>query len=592
MLTRPCEQNCRFSLPPAKARFPSLAPSCCVATTDASRPLIGLLQEYHHLRDRHDSLLARSTSTGGINSNTSSPKRKSRLSTSSTSATPILPTPTSCAMPKRRSWRTSLGFPPPSGILSSVLPHRRSSNGLSLRRKSGDQNVDPSTPTSPDHSRKSTNAQTTPDTSPIATRHRYASTSSIGSINGPPPPSQLFSPGASGGEVATLGQANYTLTLQLNELEAESERSEREGRKKLRKLERELQAMRDDLERVEQRNAMLEGEAKAVTDLAKSVRISPSHEREETPESTTVSSDQDSTPRYGADDLDWRARMKEELGSDLDGGTSAEHSPVRSFAPSANEDPFSHSTISDFTSSFLSPRRTPGRGFSTYPFTGSRSVSASSLLPLPEPYEFDTTMEEQQDLLVEQLMAKIDELQDANEAIVLEREEMVCRLEEAQEEVEGWKERCEDLEEETVQGRLVGWGRSLLSLPSFYDEIDFLLLRSQTELAPPLAGGRTTPATPTRTAPLASSSSLVKALVARPCAPPAAVPSPTSPATLPLPLPTSPTREETMTRRPFRARRSRTSAAFTANSMVSYRRARPRRTSTTTSTLPIPRLCP
>ncbi|GAA5850796.1 hypothetical protein JCM8547_009092 [Rhodosporidiobolus lusitaniae] len=420
----------------------------------------GLLQEYHQLRHRHDSLLARSTSTGSL----SSPTRHRLSSSSSTRATPTPQQPSEA--PKRRSWRTSLGFAPPAVFASGSTGsshHRRTSSNLSFLR-SARHGDGPSTPVSPSATRSgaASVAQVTPDTSPTAIRSRIVSTSSVIS-HAAPSSHLLFSPTTGAAEVATLGQANYSLTLQLSELEAEAEAAEREGRKKLRKLERELQTMREDLERVEQRNTMLEQEAEVAkereNDLARSVRVlSPG--REQTPEVGGPSTEKDDTPRYGLGEMSWRERMKEELGSDAE--TSSEHSPVRTFAPSHSSDPFDRdSSTFFFTSSFLSPRRAPGNGFSPFPpsgrFSTSRSISASSLVPLPEPVELDPDLEEQQELLVEQLMAKIDELQDANEVIIAERMEMVGRLEEAQEEVAEWKERCEELEDEAVQARLIGW---------------------------------------------------------------------------------------------------------------------------------------
>ncbi|GAA5919748.1 hypothetical protein JCM6882_008935 [Rhodosporidiobolus microsporus] len=411
-----------------------------------------ILNKYEQLRKRHDSLLTRSTSSGSV----SSPTRQ--RSSASSSRTTTTTTPTPLDNPKRRSWRTSLGFPPPFAVLPPSTHHRRTSSGLSFVRNF-DENERPSTPGSPIATRNAPSSHVTPDGSPIALRNRFASTSSISSIAaGGPSSNLLFSPSAGAAEVAALSQANYALTVELSELEADTERSEREGRKKLRKLEKELQSLRDDLDRVEQRNAVLEDEAQAVNELARSVRAAPPALREETPETDKPASGDDDTPRFEYGEKSWREKMRDELGSDADAGdNNSEHSPVRSFDPfdrahDENEDPFSAS------SDFLSPsRRAAGRGFGR--FAASRSVSVSSLIPLPDSLldVDDPSAEAHQDLIVEQLFAEIDELSQAKELLIAERAAVELRLDEAREELVEWKERCEELEEENVQARLLGW---------------------------------------------------------------------------------------------------------------------------------------
>ncbi|GAA5831242.1 hypothetical protein JCM11251_007806 [Rhodosporidiobolus azoricus] len=412
----------------------------------------GILKKYDQLRQRHDSLHTRNTSSGSV----SVSPTQHRSSASSSRATTTV-TSTTLENPKRRSWRTSLGFPPPAASPHSPAQHHRTSSGLSFVRSS-DENVLPFTPGSPVLARNRVSSIITPDSSPTAIRHRLPSASSVVSTAGPPP-NFLFSPSSGAAEIAALSQANYALTLELSELEADTERSEREGRKKLRKLEKELQALRDDLDRVEQRNAALEDEAQAVNELAKSVRAA-GPVRKETPEMGGITSEEDETPPYPFNEKSWREKMRDELGSDA--GETVDHSPDRSFdifdrRHDENVDPFISSTGTDF----LSPsyRRTPGQGLGH--FLPSRTVSTSSLMPLPDnllsPSDIDPFAEAHQDLIVEQLFAEIDELSQAKELLMAERTAVELRLEEAREEVEEWKERCEELEEENVQARLLGW---------------------------------------------------------------------------------------------------------------------------------------
>ncbi|BGP13271.1 hypothetical protein JCM10213_004959 [Rhodosporidiobolus nylandii] len=400
-----------------------------------------LLSEYRELRDRHDSLLARSSSSTSI----STPSHHRRVSSSSRM------TPVPSAVPSRRAWRTSLGFPPPAGTSPH---HRRTSSSLSFLRASngaGEDSESASGLSSPNASRIITPSHIAPNSSPAAAHSRFVSSSSIASVaaaasRGPCSPGPSTNAPA---EVATLSQANYALTLQLSELEAETERAEREGRKKLRRLEKELEALRADLEQADQRNAALELEAfeagRRENELVRSIR-NPGR-REQTPE-VPEEEDKDDTPRSGRfDTSNWRARMVEELGSDA--GTT--DSAVSSIPVSQSE----VAAPGPYTSVFLSPqRRIPGQGFASLPnFSASRSASVSSLVPLPPAVELDAEFEAQQDEYFEQLLTKIDEL----EVMRCERQEIERRLEEAEDEAATWKERCEELEDEVLQSRLAGW---------------------------------------------------------------------------------------------------------------------------------------
>lgn len=333
---------------------------------------------------------------------------------------------------------------------------------------------------SPERSRKESGIRTTTWLTPRSATGRGASPTSlrsqdksgiISTVSRSGSSRILFSPAGQAKETAVLSQANYTLTLQLSEVQAESEAAEREGRKKLRKLERELQSLRADLERVEQRNAILE----AQTELAKTkqlgslkasraCRATPGRALESpiTPEKSRIQ--RTPSTRYsgggggGGGESPFYPR--------LEGPSSALGN-----VPRTDQQEMDRPRLLFPHSAPIAPPADPPRNMSPALLQRPvyRTVSSSSLVPLPPPVHLDPSLEKQQDELVDQLMAKIDELQDTNHVFLTEREHMVHRLNEAREEVYEWKERCEELEDENQQHRLIGWRESefmLLSRPA------------------------------------------------------------------------------------------------------------------------------
>lgn len=335
---------------------------------------------------------------------------------------------------------------------------------------------------SPERSRKESGIRATTRLTPRSATGRVASPTSLRSqdksgivstVSRSGSSRILFSPAAQAKETAVLSQANYTLTLQLSEVQAESEAAEREGRKKLRKLERELQSLRADLERAEQRNAILE----AQTELAKTKqtgslkasragRATPARVLESpiTPEKSRVQ--RTPSTRYsggGGGGSSFHPR--------LEGASSALGNVPRTDQQEMDRPRllFPHPAPIALPDD---PARNMSPGLLQRPVY--RTVSSSSLVPLPPPVHLDPSLEKQQDELVDQLMAKIDELQDTNHVFSTEREHMFHRLNEAQEEVYEWKERCEELEDENQQHRLIGWRES-----------DFILLSRHALSFPP-----------------------------------------------------------------------------------------------------------
>jgi len=260
----------------------------------------------------------------------------------------------------------------------------------------------------------------------------------------------MFSPKSSGSgvidahEVENLSHLNYTLTQRVEELEAETEFTEKEGRKKLRRLEKELLALKEDLERSEGRNAALEMEK----EVEKKGKTDYGRDWDE-----NLSESEDGGSRRSSSS---RTSLADPEEPELDLG---EVSTDTIHPPSAS--PPSSRFLT--TTPGLSSLRSPGNGVSRL-----RAVSStSSLAPLPRPSPFDPSLlDAQQDELLNQLIAKIDELQEANEAILEEREDMEERLEIAREEVREWMGKCEELE---GQGR-IEWGK-LPSLSSTVCEL-------------------------------------------------------------------------------------------------------------------------
>ncbi|GAA5860451.1 hypothetical protein JCM3774_000426 [Rhodotorula dairenensis] len=397
----------------------------------------GLLDEYNRLRQQHEAL-APAVSRSAPSSNSSSTQTRPRGS-----ASPY-------------SKPSDVYYADPNATFQSpaVEHDRRDSVEYSPVRLRKDSMVRTKwmTPRS-----AAAAAMPTPGASPTSLRSQGRS-STVSTIDRPgsaPNSRILFSAAAHADETAVLSQANYALTLQLSEVQAETEAAEREGRKKLRKLERELQSLRADLERVEQRNAILEKEVElaSVKQVGSLCSAPASRPRAagavESPRTPEKSRSGQSPPRYRG----------------ICGGSSLRDDHVDSASPQGSGAPCGDQPGTD-RRVFLFPRvveDAPADGPTSDPSAAllprsvPRSVSTSSLVPLPPPIRLDPSLDKQQDELVEQLMAKIDELQDTNHVFLAEREHMFHRLTEAQEEVYDWKERCEELEDENQQHRLIGW---------------------------------------------------------------------------------------------------------------------------------------
>lgn len=348
-----------------------------------------LLEENIALRSRQESIL-------------SSVPPSLRPSASFTRASEILDRPS----PSPRNWSISLGFPPPSFI-------------------------------SPSKSRQSINSADSWDEDNKFTTNRTRTTSSASgkSLFNDNNARRIVSPGPQQNEVQSLNHDNYYLTLQLSELQADAEKAEREGMKKLRKVEKEMAALRGELERVEQRNDALEGElfleqgkeanGKAVTD---------------------GSEDESSSDEVGSVDADIGTPKMRNL------PTLLVETP-KSSSSSTLLDKMAASLSPDTPTQYYTPR-TPGIG---YRLSDSLRTSPppSPLLAISAAAE--KASEANLDALLAQLMATIDELEETNEAISEERQEIGKRLDQAQIDLDDFRRRCEDMEDQLVSNGLE-WG--------------------------------------------------------------------------------------------------------------------------------------
>lgn len=253
----------------------------------------------------------------------------------------------------------------------------------------------------------------TPTRTPSRTRKASGRRSSVGSVSSLFTPTPRLSSPTTALSLNALDMENYTLTLQLTELEADSVRVQKEGSRKLRKLEKELGALRGELDRAETRNGELEGENESGR---KAIRGEGSGSRDE----GYAKAERKKWVRYEPTEKDDEEDevVEEKL----------------SFAPRT---PLAETSTNVH-------RRNPGLG------SPSLSIVAAPLTPSTSDSSLSDDHHEE---LVRQLMAKIEELRTANVEIEVDRINMTDRLERAQSEMDGMRRRCEDLEDELA----VGW---------------------------------------------------------------------------------------------------------------------------------------
>ena len=348
-----------------------------------------LLDENNTLRTRHDSIAARS------------------------------PNKNKAASPASRPWRSSLGA---------------ASGPSSLARRTPRPSLYSTDPADHDDARE---GPTTP------TRNRtFSSTTSIASIFAVSPRTTGHAVDTTA-QLATLDQANYVLHLQLTELEAEAEKQERNGKKKLKKLEKEILALKDDLGRAEQRNGILESAVEASHQSSSDGRGRGPDASSGRRSDSSSGSSQDGTPT--------KAEPSHTLlDHDSDDGAPglATSSSLGSTSDDDDDDDNDDAAAVPF-------RRTPGNGISFEDET--IRISQGPRAP------------DRQDTLVAQLVAKIDELRVENEAITDQRLELVNRWDQAQRDLDQYRQRCDELEDfvETEWGASSSRARLTLADPAF-----------------------------------------------------------------------------------------------------------------------------
>lgn len=234
-------------------------------------------------------------------------------------------------------------------------------------------------------------------------------------------------------ELEALSQANYSLTVKLSDLEAESERTEQAGKRRLRKLQRELAALKQELERVEARNTDLEAATVASGPVA-----SPWRTREDLampPPAFPRRQRRSSSPTRGVEE-------------GVMAPVATDFTPSRGLGSTAPSTPL--------PVSFERFRRSPGNGT---PQASGREVQVKVEATLDAPVAEKASLppistQTLQPELVAQLLSKIEELQDAKSTIEEERSELDSKLQRATKEMDAFKQRCEELEELSA----VGWG--------------------------------------------------------------------------------------------------------------------------------------
>lgn len=278
-------------------------------------------------------------------------------------------------------------------------------------------------------------------------RARMASNASISSLFAPSP--RRAGTGSIGGggaasatspvgihELRQLEQANYALTLQLTELECDAEHAEREGKKRLRRLEKEITSLRLELSRVEQRNESLEHSSSvAAQSNARNVGVGRTPGRA-------------SAPPLAMSDLESRKYVPPSL-SRLDSS--------RLFDDGDDAVPLT----SPAARTFRTPRggatndspslRSPGVGHSILIGNPGAIPDASTIsvdnLAATSAAAHDAAELERTELLAE-LVDKIDELKATNLRLSDERAVMDERLGHAQLELDRFRQRCDELEDD------------------------------------------------------------------------------------------------------------------------------------------------
>lgn len=273
-------------------------------------------------------------------------------------------------------------------------------------------------------------------TSPLRTldrRHRLSSTASISSVQSSPQKATTPSGVASPEQLGSLSKENYTLILKVNEVEEEKIEAEREWKRKVRKLEKELLAMRSELERVGERNIALE-EEKISINLKGSESVGRGNPEE------------DSILTF---------KSQEDVTTPTPKRTST--LSVTPISPLSNSDLNSLFTrnypLQSKQDSSSSSRRNPGSPGEN--FLPPQSLFDEFMSPVLPSLKVGIK-DEKLDTLVIQLKMKVEELERTNEVFQEEQELLKMKLERAQRDAEESRRIYEELVEVQEEAQL-GW---------------------------------------------------------------------------------------------------------------------------------------
>ncbi|KAI8450496.1 hypothetical protein BY996DRAFT_6417313 [Phakopsora pachyrhizi] len=247
---------------------------------------------------------------------------------------------------------------------------------------------------------------------------------------------------ASSAAIHRLAQQNEYLAERLAELEAETAESEIQGRKRLRKLVKELDSLRADLRQTEERNAVLEEE-----------RLNNNHNHRQS-NLTGVESMVDEIV----------GGMKRVIMED-DDEVSDQAPPRRKIPQNSRKITPTFIPIFDRPAANVTSEPIADSPQNLYSRANSRSSSVSNL---SFSNDLEKTINPAERALVSQLMIKISELKDGQEQFEQEREQMKQRLIAAQEEVDSMRLLVEEAEGELIHYKqlslddtpapgLIGW---------------------------------------------------------------------------------------------------------------------------------------
>ncbi|CAL1701008.1 unnamed protein product [Somion occarium] len=275
-----------------------------------------------------------------------------------------------------------------------------------------------------------------PSPSPLHSPHYYSDSLPLTPVGSPPPSTSSLSfahhsrrVSVTPGEIAHLADQNAELLDKLQKLEEESEKADQAGKRRLRKLEKEIQILKDELENTQARGIELEQKAKVALELTDDEVQKRKEEREE------------------------RLRNLRENSLPL----SDSLSEVKDFAP-APELPRSSTlkTIPEL------PSAPPTLNLTTKstlfvleedksPAPSSASSSSSSYFPPSRPH----SSPQLEYALISQLLSKIRELEEANSQIKNEQAATSERLRTAQRESESIRRAYACLAEEAGELRVI-----------------------------------------------------------------------------------------------------------------------------------------